>query len=84
MVQQLGCCNPLEIQYVENIKAATEINFSSNPCNGKIARPPTAANTTANGVVHAGHPGVNAANAVPATVEPPDFLMLIPPAPLIL
>ena len=84
MLQQLGCDNPLVIHQVENTKAATEISFSSSPCNGKIARPPTAAKATASGVVHAGHPGVNAANALPATVEPPDFLMLIPAEPLIL
>lgn len=46
--------------------------------------PPTAPKTTANGVVQAGHPGVKAANALPATVELPDFLILIPGTPLIL
>ena len=35
--------------------------------------PPTAPKITARVVVHAGHPGVNTANAPPSIVELPDF-----------
>ena len=69
---------------MEKSKATTDIIFNSNPNNGKTARPPTAPKATVSVVVHAGHPGVNTANALPATVEPPDFFRLIPVVPLIL
>lgn len=41
------------------------MNFSSNPCIGNNDNPPTAPKITARGAVHAGQPGVNAANAPP-------------------
>lgn len=60
---------PLVIQKIEKIKTPTEINFNSNPCIGNNDNPPTAPKITANGAVHAGHPGVNAANAPPKTAD---------------
>ena len=47
---------------MDKIKPPTEINFNSNPCIGNNDNPPTAPRITASGAVHAGHPGVNAAN----------------------
>ena len=47
---------------MDKIKTPTEINFNSNPCIGNNDNPPTAPRITASGAVHAGHPGVNAAN----------------------
>ena len=45
------------------------MNFNSNPNIGNNDSPPTALKITASGAVHAGHPGVNAANAPPKTAE---------------
>ena len=50
---------------IENDSAAIEINLSSNPWSGKIVNPPTIPKTAVSDVVHAGHPGVNAARAPP-------------------
>ena len=77
MLQQLRFCSPRVIQYTENIKTPTEMNFNSNPCIGNNESPPTAPKITANGAVHAGHPGVNAANAPPKTAEELDFTEFI-------
>ena len=44
------------------------MNFNSNPCIGNNESPPTAPRIKAKGAVHAGHPGVNAANA-PQTMQ---------------
>ena len=49
------------------------MNFNSNPCIGNNDNPPTAPKITARGAVHAGQPGVNAANAPPSTAEEFDF-----------
>ena len=65
---------------MEKIKTPAEINFSSNPCIGNNDNPPTAPKITASGAVHAGHPGVNAANAPPKTVDElplMEFIILI-------
>jgi len=69
---------------MEKSKATTDTSFNSNPNNGKTARPPIAPKATVSVVVHAGHPGVNTANALPATVELPDFFRLVPVVPFIL
>lgn len=53
------------------------MNFSSNPCIGNSDKPPTAPRITANGAVHAGHPGVKAANAPPNTADEFDFTEFI-------
>lgn len=56
------------------------MNFNSSPCIGNRERPPMAPKITANGAVHAGHPGVNAANAPPNTADELDlteFIILI-------
>ena len=53
------------------------MNFSSNPCIGNNDSPPIAPKITASGAVHAGHPGVNAANAPPNTAEEFDFTEFI-------
>lgn len=53
------------------------MNFNSNPCIGNNDSPPTAPKITAKGAVHAGHPGVNAANAPPNTAEEFDFTEFI-------
>ncbi len=45
------------------------MNFNSNPCIGNNDNPPMAPKITASGAVHAGHPGVNAANAPPKTAD---------------
>lgn len=63
ILQQLLLCSPLAIHQIEKIKTTTEMNFNSNPCIGNSDNPPTAPKITAKGAVHAGHPGVNAANA---------------------
>lgn len=54
---------------MEKIKTPTETNFNSNPCIGNNDNPPIAPKITASGAVHAGHPGVKAANAPPKTAE---------------
>ena len=53
------------------------MNFNSNPCIGNNDSPPTAPRITAKGAVHAGHPGVNAANAPPNNAEEFDFTEFI-------
>ncbi len=53
------------------------MNFNSNPCIGNNDNPPIAPKITARGAVHAGHPGVNAANAPPNTAEEFDFTEFI-------
>ena len=53
------------------------MNFSSNPCIGNNDNPPIAPKITANGAVHAGHPGVNAANAPPNKVDEFDLTEFI-------
>ena len=53
------------------------MNFSSNPCIGNNDSPPIAPKITASGAVHAGHPGVNAANAPPNTAEEFDLTEFI-------
>ena len=53
------------------------MNFNSNPNIGNNDSPPTALKITASGAVHAGHPGVNAANAPPKTAEEFDFTEFI-------
>lgn len=77
ILQQLLLCKPLVIHQMEKTKTPTEINFNSNPCMGNNDNPPTAPKITANGAVHAGHPGVNAANAPPNTVDEFDFTEFI-------
>ncbi len=77
ILQQLLLCNPLAIHQIEKIKTPTEMNFNSNPCIGNNDNPPTAPKITAKGAVHAGHPGVNAANAPPRTAEEFDFTEFI-------
>lgn len=62
---------------MEKIKTPTEINFNSNPCIGNSANPPIAPKITASGAVHAGHPGVNAANAPPKIAEELPFTEFI-------
>ena len=57
------------IQKIESINTPAEINFNSSPCMGNTDSPPTAPKTTASGAVHAGHPGVNIANAPPSPDE---------------
>ena len=54
---------------IENVNAPIDMNFNSNPCNGNIANPPTIPNTAVNDVLHAGHPGVNAANTPPKSAD---------------
>ena len=41
---------------IEKVNAPIETNFSSNPCNGNTANPPTMPKTAESDVVHAGHP----------------------------
>ncbi len=53
------------------------MNFNSNPCIGNNDNPPTAPKITASGAVHAGHPGVNAANAPPNIAEEFDLTEFI-------
>lgn len=53
------------------------MNFNSNPCIGNNDKPPTAPKITARGAVHAGHPGVKAANAPPSTADEFDFTEFI-------
>lgn len=53
------------------------MNFSSKPCIGNKDNPPIAPKITARGAVHAGHPGVKAANAPPKTAEEFDFTEFI-------
>lgn len=53
------------------------MNFNSKPCIGNNESPPIAPRITANGAVHAGQPGVNAANAPPKTAEEFDFTEFI-------
>ncbi len=53
------------------------MNFNSKPCIGNNDNPPIAPNITANGAVHAGHPGVKAAKAPPINVEEFDFTEFI-------
>lgn len=53
------------------------MNFSSNPCIGNSDSPPIAPKITAKGAVHAGHPGVKAANAPPNTADEFDFTEFI-------
>ena len=77
ILQQLLLCNPLVIHQIEKIKTPTEMNFNSNPCIGNNDNPPTAPKITAKGAVHAGHPGVNAANAPPRIAEEFDFTEFI-------
>ena len=55
--------------HIENVNAPIEMNFSSIPWRGNIARPPTTPKTAVSDVVHAGHPGVNPANTPPKTPE---------------
>ena len=77
ILQQLLLCNPLAIHQIEKIKTPTEMNFNSNPCIGNSDNPPIAPKITARGAVHAGHPGVNAANAPPKTAEEFDLTEFI-------
>lgn len=49
------------------------MSFNSKPCMGNSDSPPTALRITAKGAVHAGQPGVNAANAPPSTADESDF-----------
>ena len=77
ILQQLRFSNPRVIQYTEKINTPTEMNFSSNPCIGNNDNPPIAPKITANGAVHAGHPGVNAAKAPPKIAEEFDFTEFI-------
>lgn len=80
ILQQLLLCSPLAIHQIEKIKTPTEMNFNSNPCIGNNDNPPTAPKITAKGAVHAGHPGVNAANAPPNTADEfdlTDFIIFI-------
>lgn len=53
------------------------MDFNSNPCIGNNDNPPTAPKITARGAVHAGHPGVNAANIPPNTADEFDFTEFI-------
>ena len=53
------------------------MNFNSNPCIGNNDNPPIAPKITASGAVHAGHPGVNAANAPPSTADEFDLTEFI-------
>ena len=62
---------------MEKHSTPTEMNFNSKPCMGNSDSPPTALRITANGAVHAGQPGVNAANAPPSTADESDFTDLI-------
>ena len=62
---------------MEKTKTPTEMNFNSNPCIGNNDSPPIAPKITANGAVHAGQPGVNAANAPPRTAEEFDLTEFI-------
>ena len=62
---------------IENDNAAIDTNLSSNPCSGKIANPPTIPKTAVSDVVHAGHPGVNAASAPPNIADDPPFCRFI-------
>lgn len=77
ILQQLLLCKPLAIHQIEKTKTPTEMNFNSNPSIGNNDKPPTAPKITANGAVHAGHPGVNAANAPPNTADEFDFTEFI-------
>ena len=80
ILQQLFFCNPFAIHHIEKIKTPTEINFNSRPCIGNSDNPPTAPKTTTRGAVHAGHPGVNAANTPPNIAEEfafTDFIVFI-------
>ena len=77
ILQQLLLCNPSAIHQMEKIKTPTEINFNSNPCIGNNDNPPTVPRITASGAVHAGHPGVNAANAPPNIAEEFDLTEFI-------
>ena len=61
---------------IENVNAPIDTNFNSNPCNGKIANPPTIPKTAESEVVHAGHPGVNAVRAPPNIALVPFFIFL--------
>ena len=54
---------------IENDSAAMDTNLSSKPWRGKIASPPTIPKTAVSDVVHAGHPGVNAARAPPKIAD---------------
>lgn len=53
------------------------MNFNSSPCIGNKDNPPIAPKITANGAVHAGQPGVNAAKAPPKTADELDFTEFI-------
>ena len=53
------------------------MNFNSNPCIGNKDSPPIALKITAKGAVHAGQPGVNAANAPPKIADEFDFTEFI-------
>ncbi len=76
-LQQPLFWRPLTIHQIENIKTPTDVNFSSNPCIGNNDRPPTAPKITASGTVHAGHPGVKAANIPPKTPDEFDLTEFI-------
>ena len=62
---------------IENDNAAIDTNLSSKPWSGKIANPPTIPKTAVSDVVHAGHPGVNAARAPPNIADDPPFCKFI-------
>ena len=53
------------------------MNFNSSPCIGNNDNPPIAPKITARGAVHAGQPGVNAANAPPRNADEFDFTEFI-------
>ena len=62
---------------MENDNAAIDTNLSSKPWSGKIANPPTIPKIAVSDVVHAGHPGVNAARAPPKIADDPPFCKFI-------
>ena len=63
--------------HIENVNAPIEMNFSSIPWRGNIARPPTTPKTAVSDVVHAGHPGVNAVSVPPKNADTPLLLILL-------
>ncbi len=77
ILQQLRACNPRAIHHMDSTSTPTDMNFSSSPCIGNNDKPPTAPKITASGAVHAGHPGVNAANAPPRIADESVFTEFI-------
>ena len=76
-MQQLALLMFRIAHQIENDNAAMDTNLSSNPWSGKIANPPTIPKTAVSDVVHAGHPGVNAASAPPNIADDPPFCKFI-------